>query len=51
MESGGLQAAPRHRRPKLGEPLCARCYQAGAQILWNALAGRLWSRTTIYLYW
>jgi hypothetical protein len=36
--------------PKLGEPLCSRCYQAGAQVLWNALAGRLWSRTTIYLY-
>jgi hypothetical protein len=36
--------------PKLGEPLCACCYQAGAQVLWNALAGRLWSRTTIYLY-
>jgi len=34
----------------LGEPLCARCYQAGAQVLWNALAGRLWSRTTVYLY-
>jgi hypothetical protein len=36
--------------PKLGEPLCARCYQTGAQVLWNALAGRLWSRTTIYVY-
>jgi hypothetical protein len=36
--------------PKLGEPLCGRCYQAGAQVLWNAMAGRLWSRTTIYLY-
>jgi hypothetical protein len=36
--------------PRLGEPLCARCYQAGAQVLWNALAGKLWSRTTIYLY-
>jgi hypothetical protein len=35
---------------RLGEPLCSRCYQAGAQVLWNALAGRLWSRTTIYLY-
>ena len=33
----------------MGEPLCPRCYQAGAQVLWNALAGRLWSRTTIYL--
>jgi hypothetical protein len=36
--------------PRLGEPLCAGCYQTGAQVLWNALAGRLWSRTTIYLY-
>src|SRR5215208_3316876 len=36
--------------PRLGEPLCARCYQAGAQVLWNALAGRLWSRTTVYVY-
>jgi hypothetical protein len=36
--------------PGLGEPLCARCYQTGGQVLWNALAGRLWSRTTIYLY-
>jgi hypothetical protein len=36
--------------PRLGEPLCPRCYQAGAQVLWNALAGKLWSRTTIYLY-
>jgi hypothetical protein len=36
--------------PRLGEPLCGRCYQVGAQVLWNALAGRLWSRTTIYLY-
>jgi hypothetical protein len=34
----------------LGEPLCPRCYQAGAQVVWNALAGRLWSRTTIYVY-
>jgi hypothetical protein len=34
---------------RLGEPMCPRCYQAGAQVLWNALAGRLWSRTTIYL--
>jgi hypothetical protein len=36
--------------PRLGEPLCARCYRTGAQVLWNALAGRLWSRTTIYLH-
>jgi hypothetical protein len=36
--------------PRLGEPLCGGCYQSGAQVLWNALAGRLWSRTTVYLY-
>jgi hypothetical protein len=36
--------------PRLGEPLCARCYRANAQVLWNSLAGRLWSRTTIYMY-
>jgi hypothetical protein len=50
----GQRAGCWHRHdeddPRLGEPLCARCYQAAAQVLWNALAGRLWSRTTIYLY-
>jgi hypothetical protein len=50
----GRRAGCWHRHeeddPRLGEPLCPRCYQAGAQVLWNALAGRLWSRTTTYLY-
>jgi Replication initiator protein, pSAM2 len=50
----GRRAGCWHRHeeddPRLGEPLCPSCYQAGAQVLWNALAGRLWSRTTIYLY-
>jgi hypothetical protein len=50
----GQRAGCWHRHeeddPRLGEPLCPSCYQAGAQVLWNALAGRLWSRTTIYLY-
>jgi hypothetical protein len=50
----GLRAGCWHRHdeddPRLGEPLCPRCYQTGAQVLWNALAGRLWSRTTIYVY-
>jgi hypothetical protein len=50
----GRRAGCWHRHegddPRLGEPLCPGCYQAGAQVLWNALAGRLWSRTTIYLY-
>jgi hypothetical protein len=50
----GRRAGCWHRHdpedPKLGEPLCGCCYQAGAQVLWNALAGRLWSRTTIYVY-
>jgi hypothetical protein len=33
--------------PRLGEPLCAGCYDAEAQVLWNALAPELWRRTTI----
>jgi hypothetical protein len=33
--------------PRLGEPLCAACYDAPAQVLWNALAPELWRRTTI----
>jgi hypothetical protein len=36
--------------PRLGEPLCRGCYQAGAQVLWNALAPELWRRTTIALH-
>jgi hypothetical protein len=50
----GRRAGCWHRHqeddPRLGEPLCPGCYQTGAQVLRNALAGRLWSRTTIYLY-
>jgi hypothetical protein len=50
----GRRAGCWHRHeeddPRLGEPLCPGCYQTGAQVLWNTLAGRLWSRTTIYLY-
>jgi hypothetical protein len=33
--------------PRLGEPLCAACYDSEAQVLWNALASELWRRTTI----
>ena len=35
--------------PRLGEPLCPACYDAEAQVLWNALAPELWRRTTIAL--
>jgi hypothetical protein len=35
--------------PRLGEPLCPGCYDAQAQVLWNALAPELWRRTTIAL--
>jgi hypothetical protein len=35
--------------PRLGEPLCPACYDAQAQVLWNALAPELWRRTTIAL--
>jgi hypothetical protein len=36
--------------PRLGEPLCPGCYDAQAQVLWNALAPELWRRTTIALH-
>jgi hypothetical protein len=36
--------------PRLGEPLCPSCYDAQAQVLWNALAPELWRRTTIVVY-
>jgi hypothetical protein len=49
----GLRDGCWHRHdeddPRLGEPLCASCYDAEAQVLWNALAPELWRRTTIAL--
>jgi hypothetical protein len=49
----GLRAGCWHRHdeddPRLGEPLCPSCYDAQAQVLWNALAPELWRRTTIAL--
>jgi hypothetical protein len=49
----GRRAGCWHRHdeddPRLGEPLCAACYDAEAQVLWNALAPELWRRTTIAL--
>ncbi len=36
--------------PRLGEPLCSGCYDASAQVLWNALAPELWRRTTIAVH-
>jgi hypothetical protein len=35
--------------PRLGEPLCPRCYDARGQVVWNALAPELWRYTTTYL--
>ena len=47
----GQRAGCWHRHdeddPRLGEPLCPSCYDAQAQVLWNALAPELWRRTTI----
>jgi hypothetical protein len=47
----GLRDGCWHRHdaddPRLGEPLCPGCYDAQAQVLWNALAPELWRRTTI----
>jgi hypothetical protein len=49
--SHGNRAGCWHRHdeddPRLGEPLCPGCYDAEAQVLWNALAPELWRRTTI----
>jgi hypothetical protein len=49
----GLRDGCWHRHeeddPRLGEPLCAACYDSEAQVLWNALAPELWRRTRIYL--
>jgi hypothetical protein len=49
----GTRAGCWHRHdeddPRLGEPLCPGCYDAEAQVLWNALAPELWRRTTIAL--
>jgi hypothetical protein len=50
----GLRDGCWHRHdeddPRLGEPLCPACYDAEAQVLWNALAPELWRRTTIAVY-
>jgi hypothetical protein len=50
----GLRDGCWHRHdeddPRLGEPLCPACYDARAQVLWNALAPELWRRTTIAVY-
>jgi hypothetical protein len=50
----GVRAGCWHRHdeddPRLGEPLCPGCYDARAQVLWNALAPELWRRTTIAVY-
>jgi hypothetical protein len=52
--SHGRRAGCWHRHdsddPRLGEPLCPSCYDAQAQVLWNALAPELWRRTTIAVY-
>jgi hypothetical protein len=50
----GLRDGCWHRHdpddPRLGEPLCPSCYDAEAQVLWNALAPELWRRTTIAVH-
>src|SRR4051794_4338035 len=35
--------------PRLGEPLCAECFDYEHAVLWNALAPELWRRTAIQL--
>ncbi|MEV0926799.1 replication initiator [Streptomyces spongiicola] len=44
----GTPAGCRERHPaddpRLGEPLCPRCYDYAGAVLWHAFAGRLWHR-------
>ena len=48
---GWLPAAPRRRRSQVGGAVvCSLLPDRRPQVLCNALAGRLWSRTTIYLH-
>jgi hypothetical protein len=35
--------------PRLGQPMCQACYDYQAAVLFNAYAGTLWRRFTIYL--
>ena len=35
--------------PRLGEPLCVKCFDHQAAIVWNNALGELWRRTTTYL--
>jgi hypothetical protein len=35
--------------PRLGEPLCPRCYDYAGAVLWQASAGRLWHRFALEL--
>ncbi|MET9821222.1 replication initiator [Streptomyces sp. NPDC006349] len=35
--------------PRLGEPLCPRCYDYAGAVLWHAFAGRLWHRFVLEL--
>jgi hypothetical protein len=35
--------------PRLGQPMCPSCYDYQAAVLFNAYAGKLWRRFTIYL--
>jgi hypothetical protein len=46
-----ISCAARHHEndPRLGQPLCPDCYDYPAAVLFNACAGELWRRFTIYL--
>ncbi|GAB3010015.1 plasmid replication initiator protein [Streptomyces pseudoechinosporeus] len=35
--------------PRLGEPLCPRCYDYAGSVLWQAYAGQLWHRFSLEL--
>jgi hypothetical protein len=47
----GLSCGQMHDEadPLLGEPLCTKCFDHKAAVIWNNTLGELWRRTTVYL--
>ncbi|WP_062216866.1 replication initiator [Streptomyces sp. NBRC 109706] len=45
----GCRIQHTHSDPRLGEPLCPRCYDYAGAVLWQAHAGTLWHRFALEL--
>lgn len=46
-----LNCSERHKEDDeiVGSPLCPKCYDYRAAVIWNAMSTKAWQRTTIYL--